>query len=604
MLSYLRLEHAFVVDCDASDDAAGAVLMQQDTQGNETVIQYASYIFTGAERRWPTMEKEAFAIVWAVNTFRPYLLGQAFSVRTDNSAASSLHCAKQPKLQRWAMSLSEYDFTIHHRAGKLHSHVDALSRLPVTSERQEALDIDIPSIAAMALLAGEVVNQHASLPSIDWEMACANDSECSFLRGYIAGVQKQTEEPAWFKTMSWQERSRFICQHPYIVFRGFPPRDRPRWFVPRMLRRAVVVAYHRGAQGAHMGVSKMTAQLARHFYWPNMVSTIRGCVRACERCQRAKAAPRIPKAARMLNRAAIWSTVAFDFFGPLPRTQRGNMYILVGIDHFSRWPEAQATRAATSNVVAEFLHARIMAQHGTPRELLTDHGTHFASKVIATLCQRYGVRRLMSTPYTPQSNGIVERFMGYLKNALIALINQKPKSWDEHISAILFAYRATPHPEIGESPFFMNKGYDPIVPEMRALQLPHEQLIPAGWHDTLTITRRALEKLVSQQQEKIAERLNRQGLRFEIGQLVLVKRTPVEQQQDHTKLTDKFDHPGRITGMLPSQVVYKVTLLASGEELHINQRNLRPFYEDRGDDELDNVLQPSCLPLATLAKVS
>ena len=199
----------------------------------------------------------------------------------------------------------------------------------------------------------------------------------------------------------------------------------------------------------------------------------------------------------MLNRDFLWSTVACDFFGPLPRTARGNLYILVGIDHFSRWPEAVATRTATAEVVAEFLHARIIAQHGTPRELLTDHGSHFASQVISTLCQRYRIRRLMSTPYTPQGNGIVERFMGYLKNALITLIAHHPKQWDIHLSAILFAYRAAPHPEVGDTPFYLNKGYDPILPEMVALDAPRlSDSNESGWYTQLTAARRALEAKV------------------------------------------------------------------------------------------------------------
>ena len=103
----------------------------------------------------------------------------------------------------------------------------------------------------------------------------------------------------------------------------------------------------------------------------------------------------------MLNRDSLWSTVAFDFFGPLPTTSRGNTYVLVGIDHFSRWPEAVLTRMANSDVVAEFLHSCIIAQHGTPHELLSDHGTPFVSHVIATLCKKYHIRKLMSTPYTP-----------------------------------------------------------------------------------------------------------------------------------------------------------------------------------------------------------
>ena len=69
----------------------------------------------------------------------------------------------------------------------------------------------------------------------------------------------------------------------------------------------------------------------------------------------------------------------------------------------------------------------------------------------------------MSTPYTPQSNGIVERFMGYLKNALVTLIDNCPTRWDLFLPAILFAYRTTPHPETAETPFFLNKGLRPAT---------------------------------------------------------------------------------------------------------------------------------------------
>ena len=599
ILAYPRRERPFILDCDASDGAAGAVLTQVDEKGQEVVVQYASYTFTGAEQRWPIMEKEAYAVVWSMNVFRSYLLGRPFTVRTDNSATSFLKQARQPKLQRWAVALSEYSYTVQHRPGKLHSHVDALSRLPVEGERESRYDLEVPNVVMSAFLAGEVVARHASLPSVDWATACAQDDECVFLRGYVSGVDTGRPMPQWFRNMSNQERARFLVQRPYVVFRGFPPRDRPRWFVPERLRRAVVAAYHRGAQGAHLGISKMTRQLTCHFYWPNMVSTVKSCVRACERCQRVKAAPRIAKASRLLNRAALWSTVAFDFFGPLPRTQRGNIYILVGIDHFSRWPEAVSTRVATSQVVADFLHTRIISQHGTPRELLTDHGTPFVSHVIAGLCRRYGVRRLMSTPYTPQSNGIVERFMGYLKNALITLIDQKPKSWDEHVSAVLFAYRATPHPETGESPFFLNKGYDPVVPELRALEVPSEQIVPSGWHDTLQATRETLEQMIIQKQEAAAAQSASSKDRLAVGQLVLVKRTPTELQQSHTKLTDKFDHISRVLSVLPSGVVYKVQPLGGGDTMQINRRNLRPFFEDTELDDVD-VLSPPRLPLPIL----
>ena len=64
----------------------GLLLLQRDETGAEHVIQYISCTFNETQQRWPIVEREAYAIVWAITTFRPYLLGLHFTVRTDNSA--------------------------------------------------------------------------------------------------------------------------------------------------------------------------------------------------------------------------------------------------------------------------------------------------------------------------------------------------------------------------------------------------------------------------------------------------------------------------------------------------------------------------------------
>ena len=407
--------------------------------------------------------------------------------------------------------------------------------------------------------------------------------------------------PQWFLALSQQVQARFVIEGSNIVFRGFPPRDRSRWFVPAGLRRALIAAHHRGSHGAHMGISKTASRLALRYYWPKMFETAKGFVKACERCQRAKAAPRIPITSRMLNRESLWSTVAFDFFGPLPRTQKGNLYILVGIDHFSRWPEAVAVRVATAEVVAEFFHARIIAQHGTPKELLTDHGSHFASQVISKLCSKYKVRRLMSTPYTPQGNGIVERFMGYLKNSLITLIDNHPTRWDAFLPAILFAYRATPHPETGDSPFFLNKGYDPVIPEMLTIGAPSDPTLGnESWLVKLEAARKNLEVKIAEGQERIRRAIQHQeSTQYQPGQIVLVKKTPPEMQKAGTKLTDKFDHPARILSLMPNGVTYRISFLRDSNQAIVNRRNLRPFYELDSDND-DDVLSAARFPVASL----
>ena len=138
--------------------------MQKDEQQQEIVIQYASYTFSDQERSWTAMEREAFAIVWAVSTFRSYLLGKHFVVRTDNSAAATLKLAKQPKLQRWAMTLAEFDFEVRYRPGKWQTHVDALSRLPVEGNRSTDSAIEGFPDAASAFLIAYDQYIHPSLP--------------------------------------------------------------------------------------------------------------------------------------------------------------------------------------------------------------------------------------------------------------------------------------------------------------------------------------------------------------------------------------------------------------------------------------------------------
>ena len=592
VLAYPRRHRKSIVDCDASDVAAGAVLLQLDEAGNEYVVQYISCTFNETQRRWPTVEREAYAIVWAITTFRPYLLGLYFIVRTDNSAAAAIKTARQPKLQRWSVTLAEYDFTVEYRPGKRHTHVDALSRLSVKDTRGVgAPHIDLPEEATV----DAAYPEHCTLPITDWKTAQNSDPDYCIIRNFLQTGRVQTAElPHWFRILPSSKRSRFLIDNTGIVIRGDDSGKRTRWLVPQSLQQTLIKRSHSGSQGAHLGATKLFAQLSLKYYWPQMLDTIRDFIKACDRCQRVKAAPRIHRTSRILNREALWSTVAFDFFGPLRKTARGNVYILVGIDHFSRWPEAIATRVANAETVASFMHNKIISQHGSPSELLSDHGTHFTSHVISLLCRKYGIRRLMSTPYTPQSNGIVERFMGYLKTALITLIDRVPTAWDLHLSVVLAAYRATPHPDSGESPFYLNKGYDPRLPEEVALDTP----LPASstiWHEQLTTARTALENKIANEQEVIASKVKEESAyQFGIGQLVLVKRTAPELQQAQTKLTDKYDHLARIKAILPNLVTYEITYLRTGETAIINRRNLKPFYQATDDE--DDVLQPPFIP--------
>ena len=132
VLAPLLPEGRYIIDTDASDFAMGAVL-QQEQNGTVRVISYASKTFDAAERQYCTTRKELAAVIYALKTFRHYVLGvEKFLLRTDHGALTSLFRVPVPIQQqaRYLNFLADYNFEIQHRAGINHGNSDGLSRRP------------------------------------------------------------------------------------------------------------------------------------------------------------------------------------------------------------------------------------------------------------------------------------------------------------------------------------------------------------------------------------------------------------------------------------------------------------------------------------------
>ena len=129
MLVHPHYDRQFILDTDASATGIGAVLSQLHDDGNEHVIAYGSRTLSKPERRYCVTRRELLAVVTFIHHFRPYLLGQKFSLRTDHSSITWLR-SSEGQLARWIMNLQEYDFSISHRQGKKYNNADALSRRP------------------------------------------------------------------------------------------------------------------------------------------------------------------------------------------------------------------------------------------------------------------------------------------------------------------------------------------------------------------------------------------------------------------------------------------------------------------------------------------
>ena len=144
--------------------------------------------------------------------------------------------------------------------------------------------------------------------------------------------------------------------------------------------------------------------------------------------------------------------IAMDIIGPLPRSRSGKRYVLVICDYATRYPEAIPLHSTDASYIAEELTG-VFARVRIPSEILTDQGSNFTSQLLTELYRMLHIHPIKTTPYHPQTNGLVERFNQTLKSMLRKAATKEGHDWDKMIPFLLFAYREVPQSSTGFSPF-------------------------------------------------------------------------------------------------------------------------------------------------------
>ena len=223
--------------------------------------------------------------------------------------------------------------------------------------------------------------------------------------------------------------------------------------LPQQCRQAVLQLAHDVPMAGHMGITQTKDRLLQRYYWPGVFTDAANYCRSCEVCQKSNS--KCPTKAKMISMPLIeqpFQRIAMDVVGPLLRTQGGNRFILTICDYATHYPEAFALPNVEAPRVAKEL-IKLFSHVGIPDEILTDQGTNFMSTMIEEIYRLLHIKRIRTTPYHPQTDGLVERFNGTLKGMLKMFVSRNQKDWDEYLPYLLFAYREVPQETTGFSPF-------------------------------------------------------------------------------------------------------------------------------------------------------
>ncbi|XP_040065074.1 uncharacterized protein LOC120838968 [Ixodes scapularis] len=225
--------------------------------------------------------------------------------------------------------------------------------------------------------------------------------------------------------------------------------------LPTRYRPTVLSMAHDGIMSGHQGVKNTLALATEEFFWPGIQSDIKWYVRSCDVCQRTVPKGRVGKATlgTLPTIDTPFKRVAVDIIGPVrPTASSGNRYILTMVDMATRYPDAVPLRNIGTEQVAEAL-LEMFSRYGIPSEVLSDRGSCFTSDLMKEVSKLLSVKRLLTTPYHPMANGLVERFNGTIKQMMKRMCQERPKDWDRYLPALLFAYREVPQASLKFSPF-------------------------------------------------------------------------------------------------------------------------------------------------------
>jgi hypothetical protein len=517
--------------------------MQDHGKGLQPVA-FESQKLRAAELNYAVHEKEALAVVHALQTWRCYVLGKEITVKTDHESLKYLQT--QPQLSRrqgrWMELLQNFSpgLKLEYSPGKTNP-ADAFSRRP-----------DLMAIT---------------------EATWSEELQQMFTRAYA-------EDPRF---ADGRRNPQWVLAGNLWYTRSGPE---GRLCVPNNpeLQHKLLKETHDSPLGGHFGGARTIARLNQNFHWPGLKNLVRRYVRTCEECAMNK--PTNTKSSGLMQPLPIpnkpWEVVSMDFIVGLPMTRQGYDAIFVVVDTLTKMAHFIPTKTkATAKTTADLFFQTVVRMHGLPSKIISDRDSKFISHFWRDLFGLCGTELAMSSAYHPQTDGQTERMNRTLVESLRSYIQGKEATWDNHLVAVEIAYNSSVQESTKKTPFSLNYGYEPTFPLTMAgnhLPTPAAQNYLDKQRKAIISAKQHIEGKKKKQKQAADHR--RRHNTFNVGDLVRLNTENIRFANSiPRKFIPRFTRPFRITRKI-SDVTYALDLPENWQIHNVFHISLLRKFED------------------------
>jgi hypothetical protein len=400
------------------------------------------------------------------------------------------------------MELRNYNFKILYKQGKKHTNADGLSRWLL--EHEEADDNE--SIEEIRILSVNKSSSSANQSDLDSDFDHSNDSnderdpdelEDDENSEFESTDEEDTFEPIYMQRydadISWIKSLVANHQHVKPKITEFENETRRKLFsqydryqiindvlvrfkedkngimvkqhvLGYQAARRIIKHMHSTIFNGHLGARKTIANVVDRFYRPGIDQIVYDVIRECKVCQKIKQLPQPAKAElKPIIVTRPLELVTMDLVKMQQKSKRGNVYILVVVDHFTKFVQFYAVKNTSAIETAKKLYLFICA-YGIPEKILSDQGTNFESELLKYVWDVLDIAKLRTTPYHPQTDGLSERAIQSLLGMLRAFANNQQNNWEEQLECLAYAYNSAVHATTNQTPYFMMFGRKPKMP--------------------------------------------------------------------------------------------------------------------------------------------